>query len=438
MAEINRAVGLDDEGARLLSPDEAVATSSTDFSVIGEGLGRASTATAVAGLGLYAYNIADIKKQYGSKAATEYGLESGAIMAGGTVATAAAWSFAGCAETAGVGCVIGGALLLAGGLTGLGIGAKQAAERDKEYKAEVQKRKDFAEQLKTYSDRSVFYPKGVSEDDVRRGYVGVYDESKGGYVMKPITELTPQQMVDVLNNDNNGKYTYSGEVQQNLAKLANEGMAQSMLTGKYGNVGADGQQVGAGYQHVALREDGTYTIATIPPLTQEQIDERADNAWKGTYYFYYGDNQTGGIEFKSQEDYDLKFSKIQQFYKESPNAKFSPEQLNQMADAYMNDSKKFDLNQLGGDPDTIQAFADYVDAIYDQQHPVPAPHDPEPHSNEVPPPPPPAEAPQPPPYDPFTGTGHRAEWNQDGGESFHDFLVRYNTPEGAGKEIATE
>jgi len=248
--------------------------------------------------------------------------------------------------------------------------------------------------------------------------------------MKPITELSPQEMVDVLNNDNmNGKYTYSGEVQQNLAKLANEGMAQSMLTGKYGEIDADGQQVGAGYSGVALREDGTYTIATIPPLTQEQIDERANNAWKGTYYFYYGDNQTGGIEFKSQEDYDLKFSKIQQFYKEAPNAEFSPEQLNQMADAYMNDSKNFDLNQLGGNPETIQAFADYVDAIYQQQHPAPPPHDPEPHQNEVPPTPPPAPAQQPeqpPPFDPYTGYGPNAKWNQDGGESFHDFLMRYN------------
>jgi hypothetical protein len=199
-----------------------------------------------------------------------------------------------------------------------------------------------------------------------------------------------------------------------------------------------------------------------------------------------------------------------------------------LAQQYLDDTKNFDFNVLGSDPKTTEAFINYIDAVYENQHPTPPPHDPEPHQNEqlptnqqqqpqyesgdrykgiipdgqkylykegdvfangltltslgvradgsyvgtfsdgsqvenfdrnvdfVPNPPPmfgdsnthqppprrnitenpenpetPAPPPPPPPFDPYTGTGQNAEWDQNGGESFHDFLVRYNTPAGS-------
>ena len=367
-ADANRAFGLNEEGTDFLAEGDFVRP--TNFEYMSKGAGRLSDAggaLSVAGFGLTSYDIYDIYEHEGGKNA--------AIYAGEAVGTAAAVGGAAlgtCAVQPELCPFIMGGLTIAGAV-GLGFQGKSTYERDQYYKQKekrdkiVDKQKQQAQKILEYSKRPIFAPKGVTDDDLRKGFVGVYDENRGGYVFKPIKDLTPGEMGDIANNDNSdGKYYYWNDTRTTVKTIFDTPGATITKDGDL--VRSDETQKGD-LTLVKDDRDGLYKFESTPDEAFDEMEARA------------APPPPTRSEMEAAE------------YNKETNSNLDAGQLEAMRQQYLKDPSVIE-REYAHNPFKHDAFLQYVDDMADKPKPT------------------------------------KVTWDKAGGESFYDFIKRSNeTPQ---------
>lgn len=363
-ADANRAFGLNEEGTDFLAEGEFVRP--TNFEYMQEGAGRLSKAggpISVIGFGLTSYDVYDIYEHEGAKNA--------GIYAGEAVGTAAAIGGAAvgtCAVQPELCPFIMGGLTLAGAV-GLGFQAKSTYDRDQYYKQLekrkeiIDKQKQLAQKILEYSKRPMFAPKGVTDDDLRKGYVGVYDETRGGYVFKPIKDLSAGDMDAIANNDNSeGKYYYWNDTRNTIKTIFETDGATLTKDGEL--VRSDTIEKGD-LKFIKDERDGLYKFESVP---DEEIDEIAARA---------------AAEAPTKSDLAAAD------YNRETNSDLDAGQLEAMRQQYLKDPSIIE-REYAHNPFKHDAFLQYVDDMADKPKPT------------------------------------KETWDKEGGESFYDFMKRYN------------
>ena len=362
-ADANRAFGLNEEGTDFLAEGEFVRP--TNFEYMSKGAGRLSEAggaISVAGFGLTSYDVYDIYEHEGGKKAGIYAAE-----AVGTAAGIGAAALGTCAVQPELCPFIMGGLTIAGAV-GLGFQGKSTYDRDQYYK-QLEKRKEIVQQQKQlsnkileYSKRPIFAPKGVTDADLRKGFVGVYDQSKGGYVFKPIKDLTPDEMGDIANNDNdNGKYYYWNDTRNTIKTIFET--PDAIIT-KDGDI-VRGEEQRGDLKFVKDDRDNVYKFESTPDEAFDEM-EAAPRAPPPTR-----------AELEAAD------------YNRETNSNLDADQLEAMRQQYLKDPQSVE-REYAHNPFKHDAFLQYVDDMADKPKPT------------------------------------KVTWDKDGGESFYDFIERYN------------
>ena len=362
-ADANRAFGLNEEGTDFLAEGEFVRP--TNFEYMSKGAGRLSEAggaISVAGFGLTSYDVYDIYEHEGGKKAGIYAAE-----AVGTAAGIGAAALGTCAVQPELCPFIMGGLTIAG-TVGLGFQGKSTYDRDKYYK-QLEKRKEIVEKQKQqsnkilqYSKRPIFAPKGVTDTDLRKGFVGVYDESKGGYVFKPIKDLTPGEMGDIANNDNeNGKYYYWNDTRNTIKTIFD---TDGATINKNGDIVRSDEIQRGDLQFIKDDRDGIYKYESVPDEAFDEMEARAAPP-------------PTRAELEAAD------------YNRETNSNLDAGQLEAMRQQYQKDPQSLE-REYAHNPFKHDAFLQYVDDMTDKPKPT------------------------------------KVTWDKDGGESFYDFVERYN------------
>ena len=381
-ADANRAFGLNEEGTDFLAEGEFVRP--TNFEYMSKGAGRLSEAggaISVAGFGLTSYDVYDIYEHEGAKKA--------GIYAGEAVGTAAAIGGAAlgtCAVQPELCPFIMGGLTLAGAV-GLGFQAKSTYDRDQYYK-QLEKRKEIIEKQKQqaqkileYSRRPIYAPKGVSDDDLRKGFVGVYDQARGGYVFKPIKELDPGDLDAIANNDNeDGKYYYWNDTRNTIKTIFETPGATITKDGDF-VISTDENQERGDLRFIKDDRDGLYKYESTPDEAFDEMEaERAERAER---------EKPTKAELEAAD------------YNRETNSNLGAGQLEAMRQQYLKDPSIIE-RQYAHNPFKHDAFLQYVDDMADKPKPT------------------------------------KVTWDKEGGESFYDFIERYNeTPRVTSPPVAT-